>query len=455
MALLSRRVWYAPAKIPKEDPMDWRERCANKLVSPREAMKTVRNGDSVQVNWLHATPITLCEALMARKEELRDVKVCTIGPMFNWDQPGAERAFIIQTPYLGATTRPLMEKGRVEFIPVMYYRHHELPPGLECDVYLTPVSPPDTHGYCSFGTGLFMSKTMAAAARVIIAEVHEDFVRTGGENYIHMSEITQFVEPTAPQAALPATARHEEEVAATEVICTLVANELVQDGDTIQIGLGSVSSPLAMYLENKNDLGVHTEVIPGGVARLVQKGVITGKYKTVNPGKVVASGGIGVFPDELAIIDGNPNFEFYDFTYTDDLRLLVNQKNYVAVNNAMAVDLGGQVCSESIGPFMYTGTGGQTIFTITAAYCTPGKAVIVTPASSIVHGRRISRIVPMLEPGSVVTAQRAFVDYVATEYGIAALRGKSLKQRAAALIEIAHPEFREELKKEAKRIYHL
>ena len=244
-------------------------------------------------------------------------------------------------------------------------------------------------------------------------------------------------------------------MAATEIICTLVANELISDGDTIQIGLGSVSSPLAMYLDNKNDLGIHTEVIPGGVARLVQKGVISGKYKTVNPGKVVASGGIGVFPDELDIIDGNPNFEFYDFTYTDDLRLLVNQRNYVAVNNAMAVDLGGQACSESIGPFMYTGTGGQTIFTITAAYCNPGKAVIVTPSSSVVRGRRVSRIVPMLEPGSVVTAQRAFVDFVVTEYGIAWLRGKSLRQRAAALIEIAHPEFREELKKEAKRIYHL
>lgn len=435
--------------------MDWRERCGNKLVSPQEALKAVRDGDTVQLNWLHATPVTLSAALMARKHELRDVQVGAIGPIFNWDQPGAERAFIVQTPYLGVTTRPPMAEGRVEFIPVMYYRHRELPPGLECDVYLTPVSPPDKHGYCSFGTGLFMSKTMTAAARVVIAEVHEDYIRTGGENYIHVSEITSFVEPTVPPAELPPTARNEEEVAATEIICTLVAHALIHDGDTVQIGLGSVSSPLAMYLGHRNDLGIHTEVIPGGVARLVREGVITGKYKTVNPGKVVASGGIGILPDELEIIDGNPNFEFYDFTYTDDLRLLVNQKNYVAVNNAMAVDLGGQACSESIGPFMYTGTGGQTIFTIAAAYCNPGRAVIVTPSSSLVKGRRVSRIVPMLEPGSVVTAQRAFVDFVVTEYGIALLRGKSLKQRAAALIDIAHPEFREELRKEAKRIYHL
>ena len=433
--------------------MGWRERCGKKLVSLQEAMRTVRNGDTVQVNWLHATPMTLCEGLMARKEELQDVKVGTVGPLYNWDQPGAQNAFTIQTPYLGAFTRPLMEKGQVDFIPVMYYRHHELPPGIECDVYLTPVSPPDEHGYCSFGAGLFMSKTMAASARMVIGEVHEDFVRTGGENFIHASEITHFVEPTMPPAALPPTARNEEEVAATEIICTLIATELINDGDTVQIGLGSVSSPLAMYLENKNDLGIHTEVIPGGVARLVQKGVITGKYKTVNPGKVVASAGIGVFPDELAIIDRNPNFEFYDFTYTDDLRLLVNQKNYVAVNNALAVDLGGQACSESIGPYMYTGTGGQTIFTITAAYCNPGKSVIVTPSSAVVKGRRISRIVPLLEPGSVVTAQRAFVDYVVTELGVASLKGKSLRQRAAALIEVAHPDFREELRKEAKRIY--
>ena len=435
--------------------MDWRERCGNKLVSAQEAMKAVCDGDSVQVNWLHATPITLCEALLARKDTLRNVTVGTIGPLFNWDQPGVEQALTIQTPYLGATTRPMMEKGKVDFVPVMYYRHHELPPGLRCDVYLTPVSPPDKHGYCSFGTGLFMSKTMTAAARVVIGEVREDFIRTGGENFIHFSEITHFVEPTTPPAALPATARNEEEVTATEIICTLVANELINDGDTVQIGLGSVSSPLAMYLDNKNDLGIHTEVIPGGVARLVQKGVITGKYKTVNPGKVVASAGIGVFPDELDIIDHNPNFEFYDFTYTDDLRLLVNQKNYVAVNNALAVDLGGQACSESIGPLMYTGTGGQAIFTVTAAYCNPGKSVLVTPSSAIVKGKRISRIVPTLEAGSVVTAQRAFVDYVVTEYGIATLRGKSLRQRAAALIEVAHPEFRPDLMREAQRIYHM
>lgn len=435
--------------------MDWRERFGKKLVTAREALRTVRNGDTVQVNWLHATPISLCDALMARSGELRNVNVGTVGPIYNWDQPGAKNAFTIQTPYLGVTTRPLMEKGGVDFIPVMYYRHRELPPGIHCDVYLTPISSPDEHGYCSFGTGLFMSKSMTAAARVVIGEVHDGFVRTGGENYIHESEITYFVEPTAPPAALPLTARNEEEVTATEIICTLIANELIRDGDTIQIGLGSVSSPLAMYLENKNDLGIHTEVIPGGVARLVKKGVVNGKYKTVNPGKVVASAGIGVFPDEMAIIDHNPNFEFYDFTYTDDLRLLVNQKNYVAVNNALAVDLGGQACSESIGPYMYTGTGGQTIFTIAAAYCNPGKAVIVTPSSAVVRGRRISRIVPILEPGSVVTAQRAFVDYVVTEHGIATLKGKSLRQRAAALIEVAHPDFREELRKEAKRIYHL
>ena len=435
--------------------MDWRQRCGDKLVSAREAVKAVRNGDTVQINWLHATPVTLSEALMARKEELRDVKVGVIGPFFNWDQPGADRAFILQTPYLGVATRPPMADGRVEFIPVAYYRHHELPPGIECDVYLTQVSPPDQHGYCSFGTGLFMSKTMVAAARVVIAEVQEDFIHTSGENYVHVSEIAHFVEPTAPPAALPSTARNDEEVAATEVICTLVATELIHDGDTIQIGLGSVSSPLGMYLDNKNDLGIHTEVIPGGIARLVQKGVITGKYKTVNPGKVVASAFIGVLPDELAIIDGNPNFELYDFTYTDDLRILVNQRNYVAVNNAMTVDLGGQACSESIGPFMYTGSGGQTIFTITAAYCNPGRSIIVTPSSSLVKGRRVSRIVSMLEPGSVVTAQRAFVDFVVTEYGIASLRGKSLKQRAAALIEVAHPDFREDLKREAKRLFHL
>lgn len=435
--------------------MNWRDVCGEKLVSAEEAANSVKKGDVVQFNWLHATPLSLCEALMARAGSLEDVTVGTIGPLFDWDQPGAREAFTIQTPYLGVTTRQLMKNPNMDFIPVMYYRRGELPPGITCDVYMTPVSPPDKHGYCSFGHGLFMSKTMAAAARAVVGEVHEDYIRTGGENFIHVSEIDYLVEPHTDPPELPATKRSEEEVGTTEVICTLIANELIKDGDTIQIGLGSVSSPLAMYLGQKNDLGIHTEVIPGGIARLVQDGVINGKYKTVNPGKVVASAGIGVFPDELEIIDGNPAFEFYDFTYTDDLRLLVNQENYVAVNNALAVDLGGQACSESFGPAMYTGTGGQTVFTITAAYSNPGRSVIVTPSTAVVDGERISRIVPILEAGSVVTAQRAFVDYVVTEFGIASLKGKSLRQRASALLEVAHPEFQPELKKQAKQIYHI
>src|SRR5262245_18170371 len=197
--------------------MDWRERCGKKLVSTREAMKIVQNGDTVQVNWLHATPVTLSQALLDGKDELRDVKVGVIGPLFDWNQPGIDKAFTLQTPYLGVTTRPPMAEGKVDFIPVAYYRHRELPPGLNCDVYLTPVSPPDKHGYCSFGTGLFMSKSMVASARAVIGEVHENFIRTGGENYIHVSEITHFVEPTAPPAALPPTPRNEEEIAATKI----------------------------------------------------------------------------------------------------------------------------------------------------------------------------------------------------------------------------------------------
>ncbi len=435
--------------------MDWREICGKKLVSAARAVEAIRPGDTVQVNWLHGTPFALCEALLERKGELRGVKVCHIAPSFEWDRPGVSQAFELQTCYLGAPLRPAMARGEVEFIPVAYYRHGELPPGVRCDVYLTTVSPPDRHGYCSFGTSLFMSKTMARAARTVIAEVHEDFIRTAGENFIHVSEIDYLVETSGPSFTLPPTPRTEEEVMATEVICTLVAHELIHDGDTVQIGLGSVSSPLGMYLGDKNDLGIQTEVVPGGIASLVKAGVVTGKYKSWHPGKVVASGFIGALPEELPFIDQNPVFELYDFTYTDDLRYLVQQDSFVAVNNALSVDLTGQACSESLGPHMFTGVGGQTVFAIAAVYAKAGKSIIVTPASSLVQGKRVSRIVPMLAEGSVVTAPRAFVDYVVTEYGIASLRGKSLKQRAQALIEIAHPEFRDILREEARRLYHL
>ena len=270
-----------------------------------------------------------------------------------------------------------------------------------------------------------------------------------------MSEIDLFVEAEVAAGGAPLPPPSEEDVAATEAICTQVAADLINDGDTLQMGVGTVSAALAPFLDFRNDLGVQTELITGGVVELVEKGVVTGARKSLHPHKVVGSACVVMPPEEIAKIHENPYFELYDFGYTDDLRRLIQQENFVAVNNALTVDLTGQVSAEALDHRPYTGVGGQTVFMLAAAYSPGGKSVSVLPSSALPTGgdRRLSRIVPTLGAGAAITVPRTYVDYVVTEFGIAELRGKTLKERAGDLIEIAHPEFREQLRSEAKRLY--
>ena len=277
------------------------------------------------------------------------------------------------------------------------------------------------------------------------------------ENHIHIDRLDAVVEADAPVGGTPTPAPSDEEVAAVEVICTLVAADLVNDGDTVQMGVGTVSSALGMYLDDKHDLGIQTELITGGIIDLVERGVVTGNRKTIHPRKVVGSALVALPADEMARIDGHPMFELYDFGHTDDLRRLIQIEHFVTVNNALQVDLTGQVSAETIGQHLYTGVGGQTVFMIAGAYSPGGHSVSVTPSSSIptATGERVSRIVPALDPGGVVTVPRTYVDYVVTEQGIAELRGKTIRERVRALLEVTHPDFRDELEDEAKRLYAL
>lgn len=235
-----------------------------------------------------------------------------------------------------------------------------------------------------------------------------------------------------------------------------MAAELVNDGDTLQMGVGTVSASLGMFLDFRNDLGVQTELITGGIVDLVEKGIVTGARKTLHPNKVVGSACVVMPPEELGRIHENPYFELYDFGYTDDLRRLIQQENFVAVNNALTVDLTGQVSAEALDHRPYTGVGGQTVFMLAGAYSKGGKSVSVLPSSAMPSGttQRLSRIVPSLGAGAAVTVPRTYVDYVVTEHGIAELRGKTLAERAHALVDIAHPDFRDELRLEARRLYH-
>lgn len=434
--------------------MGWQALYSDKLVTPEEAVRVVRSGDAVAVSPFTSTPYTLCEALYDRRHELSRVRIDHLAGLFPWVQPESEGVFELHNNYATAVDRQAIREGKVGYVPIGHWHARQIPEGFvaEPDVYLMAVSPPDSNGFCSFGSGVWFSPIYCRQAKAVVAEVHEDFIRTGGENYVHISQIDCLTEARRPTGHLNLPARSEEETAVTEVICTLVASELVRDGDTIQIGIGTVSTAMGFYLHDKRDLGVQTEILTGGIAALVREGVVTGRRKTLHQGKVVASALVALPPEELAYIDGNPVFELYDFGYTDDLRYLIQHQSFTAINNALLVDLTGQVTSEYAGPQVWTGVGGQTVFCLAAAYSPGGRSIIVTPSSHLLNGQRVSRLVPGFEAGTAITVPRTYVDYVVTEYGIATLRGKTVRERVQELISVAHPDFRGELRKAAARL---
>lgn len=439
--------------------MDWRERCGRKLVDPDAAVRRVESGSTVAVAPYTSTPFTLCEALAERGRDgaLERVRVDHLASLFCWTGPEYERAFELHDNYATPPNRAACHEGRMEYLPVGLWQSYKLPPGVteHPDTFLVPVSLPDEAGFCSFGPGVWMSRTLVANARCVIAEVQPDFIRTSGENYVHVDEIDLFVEGRKPTGVAPPQEPSAEEVASVSAICTQVAAELVRDGDTLQMGVGTVSASLGYFLDFRNDLGVQTELVTGGIAELVRKGVVTGSRKSIHRGKVVGSAIVALDRKELEAIHMNPVFELYDFGYTDDLRRLIHIENFVAVNNALLVDLTGQVSAEALDHRMFTGVGGQTVFMIAGAYSDGGKSVSVLPSSSIptATGQRVSRIVPTLPAGTPVTVPRTYVDYVVTEHGIAELRGRTLKERARALVEISHPEFRDELRARARELF--
>jgi acyl-CoA hydrolase len=438
--------------------MAWQDRVKGKLVPLERAMQAVQSGHTVGVAPFTCTPHTLCRGLSehAQRAGLAKLRVDHPAALYPWTDSSQRGAFELHDNYATAANRAACHAGEMEYLPVSVWRAHEMPAGFtaDADVFMVPVSPPNEHGFCSFGPGVWMSGTGVRHAKCVIAEVHEDFIRTYGENYVHVDALDWMVEADVPTGAgMPAAGPPQEERDAVEVICNLVAAELIEDGDTIQMGVGTVSAALAPFLEFRNDLGIQTELITGGTAELVRKGVVTGRYKSVHPYKVVGSACVALPPEELRAIHENPVFELYDFGYTDDLRRLIQIERFKCVNNALAVDLTGQVAAESFDHRTYTGVGGQTVFMIAGAYSPGGRSVSVLPSFARSGGRRVSRIVPGLPPGTPVTVPRTFVDTVVTEQGIADLRGKTVRQRVGALLEIAHPDFRAELASAARRLY--
>ncbi len=437
--------------------MDWKVKHADKFMSPEEAVGLVKNDQKVWVGMYTSTPETLSNALYARRGEVRNVEIHAYVAPFVWASEETKDAFNVVTVFATPADRAQIHAGTADYIPLGNFQETSAKAAVgNFDVALVKTSPPDENGWLSFGAALWFNRSACDISEQIICEVDENAIRTYGENYLHISEVTALVEHQSSddrEGVLPP--RSDEVIAQTEVIGTMLAAELINDGDTLQIGIGDVTAALAVYLGDKHDLGIQTELMPGGVMDLMEAGVVTGKYKQVAPGKAVASAFAAVPAEELAKAHMNPKLELWDFSHTDDIRTLVHEENFVAINNAMQIDLTGQVTAESLNGKVFSGPGGQTVFAISASYSEGGRSIIAVPSNSIVGGESKSRIVGTFPPATIITVPRTFVDYVVTEYGIASLRGKTVKQRAEELISVSHPDFRAELRKEAEKMYAL
>jgi len=436
--------------------MKWQDTYRDKLITPTQAAGLIKSGQRVLMGLGTLEPQYVANALCDRWQELRDVEILTSNTMkpYPWFEKEKSAAFKIHAGYLSAISRPLYQEKRLEYsINTVYSPAKWLEPGrtapmMEADVCLLTLSPPNDQGFCSFGEQLWNSREWVKRSRVVIAEVNPLVIRTGGDNYVHVSQIDYFVEqpePIPPFRISPVIAPDEKEAA--EEIGALVAS-LVNDGDTIQIGLGSVSMFTGFHLREKNDLGVHSEILTSSMIDLYKREVITGKRKTLHPEKLVATG-VFLEPEDYSFVDNNPVVELRDAFYTNNPAVIAQNRNQVAINNALAVDFTGQVTAEAFGPQMYTGVAGQLDFVL-GAYLSPGgRSITVLPSTA--RGGTVSRIVSLFPEGQIVSLPRTYVDYVVTEYGIACLAGKSEQKRAEALIDIAHPRFREELRTAARK----
>lgn len=436
--------------------MHWRKQCRDKLITAKQAAGMIKSGQRVLTTLATTEPQYIANALCDRWQELRDVEIVTSNTMkpYPWFDKDRSSAFKIHASYLSGYSRPLYQDKRVEFtVSTVYSPSKWMEPGrtsplLDAEVFLLTISPPNEQGFCSFGEQLWYSRLWVKRTPLVIAEVNPLLIRTGGDNYVHVSEIDYLVEqpePIAPFTISPVISADEKEAA--EKIGAFVAS-LIHDGDTIQIGLGSVSMFTGFYLREKNDLGVHSEIITSSMIDLYKRGVITGKRKTLHPEKMVATG-MFIEPEDYSFVHNNPIVELRDAFYTNSPAVIAQSHNQVAINNALSVDLTGQVTAEAFGPQMYTGVAGQLDFVL-GAYLSPGgRSITVLPSTA--RGGTVSRIVSMFPEGQIVSLPRAYIDYVVTEYGIASLAGKSERKRAEALIDIAHPQFREELRAVARK----
>jgi 4-hydroxybutyrate CoA-transferase len=423
---------------------DWKRYYTEHLTTAAEAVARIQSGDRVAVGHACGEPSFLVDALVANAAAYENVEIVHMVAMGKADycRPEYARHFRHNALFAGGSTREAVNSGRADFTPCFFSEAPALfSSTLPLDVALVMVAPPNEHGMCSLGVSVDYTYEAVKQAKLVIAQVNREMPFTLGGSLIPVGDVDCFVPYDAPVIQLPPPQIGPVERAIGENIASLV-----RDGDTLQLGIGAIPDAVLSFLKGKHDLGIHSEMFSDGVVELVEAGVITNARKTLHPGKSVATFLMGT-RRLYNYVDHNPDVFMAPVDYVNDPRIIAQNDNLVSINSCVQVDLMGQVNSESIGPRQISGVGGQVDFVRGAAMSRGGRSIIAMP--STVKGKT-SKIVPLLDSGSAVTTSRCDVDYVVTEYGVAHLKGASLRHRAAALISIAHPDFRAELQEYAR-----
>ncbi len=414
--------------------------------TPEEVVGQVRSGQRVFVHGSAATPTPLLKALLNRAGEISGVELVAISTLgeLDWDRPLVRQHFFLNSLFVSANVREWVDSVEGDYVPVFLseipalFRDGHLP----IDVAMLHVSPPDRHGYCSLGTSIDAALAAAQTAKVVLAQINPRMPRTLGDSHIHVSRIAAALETSHELPELRYGAEADEP---TEKIGRAVA-ALVEDGSTMQMGIGAIPDAVLRYLGDHKGLGVHTEMFSDGVVRLVERGVITNEYKNVERGKIVTTFVLGT-RKLYDFVDDNPSIAFRDVSWVNDTSVIRKNPKVVAVNSALQLDLTGQVCADSLGTYQFSGIGGQMDFMRGASLAVGGKPIIAMPS---VTRKGISRIVPTLTPGAGVVTTRGHVQWVVTEHGVVNLYGKGLQERARLLTSIAAPEHRESLERAYK-----
>jgi 4-hydroxybutyrate CoA-transferase len=428
----------------------WTNAFREKLTTAERAVERVSSGDRVYVHPGCAEPETLVSALLKRADQLSNVEIVHLLTFGNADyvKPEYRGHFRHNALFIGSNVREAVTEGRADYTPIFLCEIERLFTSgqLPLDGALVQLSPPDEHGYMSLGVGVDCTLTAARCARYVIAEVNDRMPRALGDSFLHVSKVSAIVETSHPLAEL-------HPVPFTELQHRIAQNvaSLIPDGATLQMGIGGIPDAVLTCLRDRKDLGIHSEMVSDGVIPLIESGVVNGEKKTLHTGKVVAGFVLGTH--RLAnFIHDNPIFEFHPTSYVNDPFVIAQNENMIAINSALQIDLTGQVCADSLGTTLYSGIGGQVDFVRGAARSKGGKPIIAVPSTA--KDGTVSRISSLLSGAGVVTS-RGDVHYVVTEHGIAYLHGKTLRQRAEALIAIADPAFRDQLHDFAYRVHYL